>query len=85
MAVDSASFSSFFDALVEAATGNDANRMFGCPAAKFDHWKAECISRGLIDAQDKPNVIRAMLSKYKLELIAANWIACNDTMAWVLA
>jgi hypothetical protein len=28
--------------------------------------------------------VRAAFSKYKLKLIAANWIACDAERAWIL-
>jgi hypothetical protein len=73
----------FLDALRNAAIGNEANKMFGCPAARLDTWRDECIKRGLLDT-DKPDSARTLFSKYKRELIAANRIGANETMAWLL-
>jgi hypothetical protein len=73
----------FFEALRDATIGNAANKMFGCPAASLNDWRTECIGRGLID-NNNTNTARALFAKYKLELIVANWIACNSTMAWIL-
>jgi hypothetical protein len=73
----------FFEALRDATIGNEANKMFGYPAASFVDWQAECVKRGLLE-RGKPDSVRSMFSKHKLDLISANWIACNDTMAWVL-
>ena len=75
----------FLDALRNATIGNDANKVFGCPAASFDRWRSECVKTGLIDDKAPANRTRAMLSKYKLELIAANKIACNNSMAWIVS
>jgi hypothetical protein len=72
----------FFEALRDATIGNEANKMFGCPAASLEDWRAECVKRGLLD-KGKDSA-RSLLSKYRLELITKNWIACNDTMAWML-
>ena len=72
----------FFEALRDATIGNEANKMFGCPAASLEDWRAECVKRGLLD-KGKDSA-RSLLSKYRLELITKNWIACNDTMAWIL-
>jgi hypothetical protein len=74
----------FFEALRDAAIGNDANKMFGCPAATFAAWQHECAKRGLIEPTAKPNSARSLFSQNKLRLIGANRIACNDTMAWIL-
>jgi len=72
----------FFDALVNATIGNEANKMFGCPAASLKSWQAECFKIGLLDKDNKPQNTYSLFSKNKLELITANWIAANDTMAW---
>jgi hypothetical protein len=45
--------------------------------------RAECFKLGLLD-KDKRKPASAQFSKYRLALIAANWIACNETMAWTL-
>jgi hypothetical protein len=78
----------FLDALVNAAIGNEANKMYGCPAASIDSWQARCVKLGLLEKERGKTVLshssRSLFSKHKLELIAANRIACNDTMAWVL-
>jgi len=52
-----------------------------CPAASINEWRSECFRLGLLD-KDKPE--SALFSKHKLGLIAANWIACNETVAWTL-
>ena len=39
---------------------------------------------GIIDRSDKPDSARSLFSKHRRELISADRIACNDTMAWVL-
>jgi hypothetical protein len=73
----------FLDALRDAVIAGNA-KMYGCPAAAIELWKTTCIKKGLIDPKSKDNAMRAMLSKYKLKLIQANHIACNDTLAWLL-
>jgi hypothetical protein len=75
----------FLDALREVTIGNEANRMPGCPAASIDMWKSECVKRGLLDPTTKPDSARSIFSEKRRELIAANWITCNDTMAWITA
>ena len=75
----------FYDALVNVCIGNEANKMFGHPAASIDLWRNECVRMGLIESADaKSKAARSLFNKYKLALITADWIACNDTMAWVL-
>jgi hypothetical protein len=69
----------FLGALCDATS----TKVLGHPAATFDQWRTECVRRGLIEA-GKANRDRALFSKYKLELVVANRIACNETTAWVL-
>jgi len=73
----------FYDALVNATIGNSAAKMSGCPTPTLEEWRAECVKVGLLDP-GKPKSASAAFSKYRLALIAANWIACNETMAWTL-
>jgi phage/plasmid primase-like uncharacterized protein len=74
----------FFEALQNAVIGNEANKMFGCPAASFELWRSECVKKGLIDPKDKPASARSLFSKHKLALITKSWIAANDGMAWII-
>jgi hypothetical protein len=73
----------FHLALVNATIGSDGKKMFNLPTATIDEWRAECVKIGLLD-NEKPVSARTLFNKYKRELIAANWIACNETMAWTL-
>jgi hypothetical protein len=72
----------FFDALVNATISSDARKMFNCPTASIEEWRTECIKIGLLDTDNRPESARSLFSKNKRELIAANWITCNETMAW---
>ena len=72
----------FLEALRAACTAC-GNQMDGHPAATIEEWRTECVKRGLLEV-DKNNRARAMFSKEKLALIAANRIACDETMAWIL-
>jgi hypothetical protein len=71
----------FLAALRDATIGTDTPKMNRRPTATFKEWTEECISQGLIERDAKPNITRANLSKYKLQLISANLIACNETSA----
>jgi hypothetical protein len=73
----------FFDALVNATIDSDAKKMFNLPTATLEEWRAECIKIGVLD-KDKPKSASALFSKHKRELIAANKVACNETIAWTL-
>ena len=74
----------FFEALRKVTKDHEGGQTFGRQPATLDEWKAECVKRGLIDPEEKPDSARTLFNKHKRELIAANWIASNDTRAWVL-
>jgi hypothetical protein len=84
----------FYDAFSDAgaqfaeARPESANR----PSITEDQWIIEAVRRGLIDpfpadagksiqrtAQNRRN---ALMSKYRRELVAANWIVCNGKIIW---
>jgi hypothetical protein len=71
----------FLDALMNALAGDDATTSVGIRRVAIEAWKRECIALGLVD-QDKKGL--TALSKYKVELITRNQIACNETLAWAL-
>jgi hypothetical protein len=73
----------FYEALC-VATSASGRQMNGHPVATIDEWRSRCVAMGLIDPQAKPDSARTLLSKARRELIAANWIACNETDAWTL-
>lgn len=73
----------FFDALRDATIGSGLT-MSSCPAASLDEWRAECVKHGLMDPSDRPDSARNLFNKYRRELIAANWVATNETAAWTL-
>jgi hypothetical protein len=55
----------------------------GRQAVSEGEWKAECAGLRLLDtAEGKGDTDRALFSKYRRELIAANWITCNGDLAW---
>jgi hypothetical protein len=74
----------FFGALQAAAARSSLTHIGGYPIAALDEWQAQCVASGLIDPKAKPDAARSMFSKYKLQLIAANWIAANTEAAWIL-
>jgi hypothetical protein len=73
----------FLGALTNATADSEA-KMFGCPAATIEEWRAECSKIGLLEKDTKERSARSLFDKYKRELIAANQTACNETMAWLL-
>jgi hypothetical protein len=74
----------FLDALHNALAGGTSEMRYGRRAVTLELWKGECFAIGLIDRDKTPNQVRALWSKYRLELIAANRIACDNTMVWTV-
>ena len=89
----------FFEALRIATTRNEISKdmfgnkvvqkpatMFDHPAATMEQWQQECVNLSLLEKTDGKfgNAARALFSRARLELISANWIACNETHAWIL-
>ena len=78
----------FYEALLDAlASGcvssspQSANR----PAVSNPTWMSECVKRGLLDATSDDrikNKNRALFSKYRRELVACEWVACNGDLTW---
>jgi hypothetical protein len=73
----------FFEALQRATENSSVAAISGRPTATLEEWRVQCVGRGLLDPEKVRNV-RAAFSKYKLKLIAANWIACSPELAWIL-
>jgi hypothetical protein len=59
--------------------------MLGCPAAPIEAWLTTCAQRGLVDLAANRKSAQALFNKHRRELIAANWVACDLTMAWTIA
>lgn len=74
----------YLDALIDALSGNDAIEFKGKKAATMDMWKAQCVRRGLIDKNAKPDSARALFSKNRSQLVASKAVACQDDLAWVI-
>jgi hypothetical protein len=74
----------FLDPLHNALAGDTTETRYGRRAVTLELWKAECFAIGLLDRDKPANQVRALWSKYRLELIAANRIACDDKIAWTV-
>jgi hypothetical protein len=74
----------FYDALVNALAraGESRPESSNRPSVTQEAWKAECLHLGLIGGEKKENAQRALLSKYRLELLAAHWIASAGKFVW---
>lgn len=55
----------------------------GRPSVTEDEWQRELIRLRLLDAA-KNHSMRALFSKHSRELIAAEWIACNNHIVWAI-
>jgi AAA domain len=79
----------FFDALIDALAHGGAVHLqsAGQTAVTTRQWFDECVRRGLLDgSDDKRNQAsnRAQISKYRRELVAAEWVACNGDLIWAI-
>jgi hypothetical protein len=74
----------FLDALHNALAGDTTEIRYGRRAVTLELWKAECFKIGILHKDKTPKQIGTLWSKYRLELIAANRIACDETMAWTV-
>jgi hypothetical protein len=73
-----------FDALQNVLAGDQATTLPGNRrAAHRDNWQAECGLLGLID-QAKPHSARTLFNKFRRELVAANRIACEQDLSWII-
>ena len=73
------------DALINVLATDQAVTLPGDRrAAHRDQWTAECNARGLIDMAGKPNSARTLMNTFRRELVAANRIACEDDLQWLL-
>lgn len=75
----------FLEALTNVLASDQAIKTTnGQRAAKNANWKAEAVRMGLIDANAKDNAVRAMISKYRAELISANRAVGEGDLTWTL-
>jgi AAA domain len=77
----------YYQALVNVVGGSDlpkSKKLHGRHAVHNDDWWAECVQLGLIDPKEKPNSARALFSKNRRELVAADRIACQGEYSWLL-
>jgi hypothetical protein len=73
------------DALVNVLAGDDVTMLPGSRrAAHRDHWAAECNARGLIDIKRKEKSATTIFNRFRRELVAANRIACDGDLQWLL-
>jgi hypothetical protein len=74
----------FLSALQNALATETTEVHHGRRAVTLEQWKSECAAIGLLESGKPANRTRALFSKYRLELIAANRIACDERFAWTV-
>jgi hypothetical protein len=79
----------FHSALLDAVAHSGAvhPQSAGQASVTTRQWSDECVRRGLLDgSSEKRNQAsnRAQISKYRRELVAADWVACNSDLIWSL-
>ena len=73
------------DALMNVLAGDQVVMLPGSRrAAHRDHWAAECNARGLIDIKRKEKSATTIFNRFRRELVAANRIACDGDLQWML-
>jgi hypothetical protein len=75
----------FHDALLDALSTSAAEIRTNCGkgvSVSQDTWVSELDRLGLLDKGAARNRRSALVSKYRAELIAANWAACNGDFIW---
>jgi hypothetical protein len=78
--------SKFLAALINVLAGDNVVRTsFGQRAAADDVWRRECEHLGLIDMQEKAHVGRTLFAKHRRELVAANRVACEGNLTWLIS
>lgn len=74
------------DALAER--GEIRAKAAGRISVTMDEWRMECVRLGLLEkvpADTKPRKSQqSLFNKYRLELVTAEWVACNDDIVWNL-
>jgi hypothetical protein len=73
------------DALTNVLAGDQVVMLQGGRrAAHRDHWAAECNARGLIDTKRNEKSATTMFNRFRRELVAANLIACEADLQWII-
>jgi hypothetical protein len=68
----------FLSALQNVLAGGSTPRN-GRPSTTLDLWRGECKRMGLVD----PAKQRTLFDKYRRELIAENYVVCDNDFAWL--
>jgi len=74
----------FKRALINVLASDEAVTYRGHRAARLDAWRKECVTLGLLDAENRAHSARTLLSKYRRELIQCRLIGCHEELTWLL-
>jgi hypothetical protein len=75
----------FLSALQNVLAGGGTLR-YGRPSTTLDLWRGECARMGLIDLAkaEKADSARTLFNKHRRELIAENYVVCDNDFAWLV-
>ena len=73
----------FFEAIQNVFASGQTTKFQGWSAVTMDQWRDELRLQGLID-KGKPHSERTLIARHRTVLIAANYIACNNDLVWVV-
>jgi len=74
----------FLLALQEVFANGETTMFETWQAVQLEQWRMECQRLGLIEKKNANLAARRTFSKYKLELISRNYIACNNDLVWII-
>jgi hypothetical protein len=70
----------FYEALLRAARTSKTKQRKDQPTATVDEWSRECVTMGVLESTER-GPMKTFYS-YRKRLVGANWVACNDKLAW---
>ena len=73
-----------FLSALQNVLASGAEQINGRPSTNVGLWRTECTRMGLIDPAEKPKSASALFSKHRTELIAANHVACDNDLVWLV-
>jgi hypothetical protein len=73
----------FLQALHEVFASGKTVTFENRQTVKLEQWRVECERLGLVE-KDGGKAAQRTFSKYKVELISRNYIACNDELVWIV-
>ena len=78
----------FYAALCLATANSTTPPQHGNPATTLVDWETTLVGQGLLnrDANGRhlDHSSRTLFNRHKRDLITANWVVCNETLAWTV-